>query len=251
MSTVVAGSTSSTRVASRPRSGGAFYTGAAIVVAALVIPAFTRTYWAPLGRGTLALHPAIHVHAVLFFLWVGLFLAQAWLIRRGRVEWHRSLGLAGIALAALMVFSGVVAAIVSLKTGLVGPRPDAARLAAGLSFGGMLLFSGFVIAGIANLRRPDWHRRLMLIATLSILQAAIARWIMLIPSIGQPRRVLIGALIVDALLLTLAWIDARAQRRLHPAWIVGAVALLTVQWARVAMQPTQTWLAFTAWLASL
>lgn len=233
------------------RDGRYLYLGAGVVIAMLVLPAFTRTYWAPMARGELALHPAVHVHAVLFFLWIALLITQALLQLRGRVAAHRALGLAGIALAALMVFSGILAAIASLKLGIVGPRPQAVRLAAGLSFGGMLLFSGFIIAAIANVRRPEWHRRLMLIATISILQAAIARWIMLIPAINQPRRVLIGAVIVDLLLVGIALLDVRNQKRLHPAWPIGLAALLFVQWARVAIQPTEPWLAFTAWLAAL
>lgn len=233
------------------RSGRYLYLGTAMLLALLVIPAFTRTYWAPMARGDLVLHPAVHVHAVLFFLWMALLIAQAVLPLRGRVAAHRALGLAGIALAALMVFSGILAAIASLKAGIEGPRPAAARLAAGLSFGGMLLFSGFIIAGVANLRRPEWHRRLMLVATFGILQAAIARWIMLIPTINQPQRVLLGAVIVDVLLVAVALLDARRRRRMHPAWSIGLAALLLVQWARVAMQSTEPWLAFTAWLAAL
>jgi hypothetical protein len=91
----------------------------------------------------------------------------------------------------------------------------------------------------------------MLIATIGILQSAIARWIMLIPAISLPQRVLIGAVIVDLLLVGIALLEARTQKRLHPAWPIGLAAMVFVQWARVAMQPTEPWLAFTAWLAAL
>jgi hypothetical protein len=239
------------RSASVLRPGRYLYVGAALTIALIAIPAFTRTYWAPMASSALVLHPAVHIHAVLFFLWIAVLITQTVLPLRGRIAAHQALGLAGIALAALMVFSGILATIASLKAGLAGPRPEAARLSAGLGFGGMLLFSSFIIAGIANLRRPDWHRRLMLVATISILQAAIARWIMLIPTFNMPQRVLIGAVIVDALLVVIALLDMRSQRRLHPAWIVGLSAMLAVQWARVAIQPSDTWLAFTAWLAAL
>ncbi len=239
------------RVSRTAGRGRLLYIGSALGIMLLAVPAFTRTYWAPMVRGTVSLHPAIHVHAVLFFAWLALLVTQSWLPLRGRIAAHRALGLAGIAIAALMVFAGVVAAIVSLKAGLPGPRPVAARTAAALSFGGMVLFSTFVIAGIANIRRPDWHKRLLLLANLGILQAAIARWIMLIPAIGQPLRILIGAVIVDALLLIVVLVDARAQRRLHPAWLVGAALLITVQCVRVVIVPTDGWIGFTGWLARL
>jgi hypothetical protein len=72
---------------------------------------------------------------------------------------------------------------------------------------------------------------------------------MLVPSISQPQRVLIGAIFVDVLLVTLMLLDARAHRRVHPAWLIGIPLIVAVQWVRVAIQPTQTWIAFADWLA--
>jgi hypothetical protein len=222
----------------------------ASALAVVVFLAFTRTYWAPIASGAIALHPAIHVHAVLCFLWTLFFLTQTVLPLRNRVALHRQLGLFGIALAAMMVFAGVLATIVSLKAGL-GERPVIARTSAALSFGGMTLFSTFVAFGIANVLNPERHKRFMLLATFSILQAAVARWIMLIPSIGQPLRILIGAALVDLMLLAVIVIDSRARGRVHPVYVCGGALIVLVQWARIAMLDTATWVAFTNWLAAL
>ena len=127
----------------------------------------------------------------------------------------------------------------------------AVRAAAVLSFGAMILFSTFMTVGIANHAKPDWHKRLMVLATFGILQAAIARWIMLIPAIGQPLRVFLGAVIVDLMLLAVIWIDARARGRVHPVYVAGAALILVVQFVRRAILPTEAWLNFTAWLAAL
>lgn len=226
------------------------YVGAASVIAIVVLLAFTRTYWTPLAQRTLDLHPAVQVHAILFFLWTAFFLMQTLLAFRNRVALHRQAGLFGIALAAMMVFSGVLALIVSLKSGLA-IRPQIARTAAALSFGGMTLFSTFIAFGVANVMRPAWHKRFMVLATFSILQAAIARLIMLIPSIGQPLRITIGTIIVDLMLLTVIALDSRAERRVHPVYVFGALFIFIVQWARIAVLNTQAWLDFTQWLAGL
>jgi hypothetical protein len=231
--------------------GRYLYLGTALLLMTLVYLAFTRTFWSPLAAGSLALHPAIIVHAALAFLWTALFVVQTWLPLAGRTALHRDLGLLGIALAATMVFSGLLAAIVSLQAGLPGPRPEAARTGAVLSFSGMTLFTTFFVLAIANLRRVERHKRLMVLASFSILQAAIARFIMLFPLIAQPQRVVIGALIVDALLLAVALIDARARGRLHPVYVAGGAFIAGVQFLRAQLLHTAAWEDFCAWLAAL
>lgn len=248
--TIVTTAFESDRTATQASTHRYFYVGIATLLAIIVFLAFTRTYWAPLGRRTLALHPAIQVHAMLFFLWTAFFLIQTVLPLRNRVALHRQAGMFGIALAAMMVFSGVLGLIVSLKSGLE-VRPQIARTAAALSVGGMTLFSTFIALAIANVLRPERHKRFMVLATFSILQAAIARLIMLIPSIGQPLRITIGTIMVDLMLLTVIAMDSRAQRRVHPVYVGGALFILFVQWARIAILDTQVWIDFTRWLAAL
>ncbi len=220
-------------------------------LALVVFLAFTRTYWAPLASSSDALHPAIHVHAVLFFTWTLFFVAQTALVAGGRTVWHRELGMIGIALAAAMLFSGMLATIVSLNAGLAGPRPDVARRAAALSFSGMTLFTTFVTLGIASVKAPERHKRFMVLTTFAILQAAVARVIMLFPAITLPQRVHVGAAIVDALLLGVMLHDRRLTGRWHPAYVLGLAFIVAIQVARSAILDTPLWIDFTAWLAAL
>jgi hypothetical protein len=85
--------------------------------------------------------------------------------------------------------------------------------AAALSFSGMLLFTTFIVVGVANVRRLDVHRRAMTLAAFSIIQPAVARLIMLAPQIAQPQRIVIGAVIVDLLLLGVVLLDRRTIGR--------------------------------------
>jgi len=236
---------------SRPRSRPRLYVGAAVLLAAIAFAGFTPSFFRPLAAGTLSLHPAIVVHGVLFFAWALYFIAQTSLVAARRTRAHRTLGLFGIALAAWMLFSGILAAIVSLAANLPGPRPDAARAAAALSFSGMLLFATFIAIGVANVGRPDVHRRAMTLAAFSIIQAAVARLIMLAPWIAQAERIVIGAVIVDLLLAGVVLLDRRAIGRLHPMWVLGFGLIVTVQWLRVVVARTDAWADFTAWLAGL
>ena len=226
------------------------YVGTAVLIASIALLGFTPSYWAPLAAGALDLHPAIHVHAALFFLWPLYFVVQASLVARGRTGWHRELGLLGIALAALMVFSGVLATIVSLQANLP-VRPDFARASAALSFSGVALFTGFFTLGIANIKRPDRHKRLMMLASFSIVQAAVARLIRLVPTIALPERILIGAMILDVILFAIVLLDRRSTGRVHPVWLLGGAALISVQYLRVVIVPTEFWRHVTQWLAML
>jgi hypothetical protein len=226
-----------------------FYSRLAIVLAAIVFLAFTRNYWAPLAGGTLDLPRAVHIHAVFFFFWMVFLVVQTTLVANGRVSVHRALGLLGISIATAMVITGVVATTVSLKAGLAGPKPEFARLANVLGMFAMVLFSLFIALAIANIRKPEHHKRFMVLATFSILQAAIARVIQLFPAISFPQRTTLGAAVVDVMLLAVIAIDTRIHRRLHPVYVLGFVLLLTAQVSRILVLKTQWWVRFGNWLA--
>ena len=50
------------------------------------------------------------------------------------------------------------------------------------------LFAGFFIAAIANINRPEIHKRLIMLATISLLQAAVARVFFVLVTGGGPGR---------------------------------------------------------------
>lgn len=235
----------------RAASQRRLYLGTAVSMAAVAFLGFAPSYWAPMAAGTLALHPAIHVHGVLFFLWTILFVVQAALVANGRSGSHVKLGLFGIALASLMVLSGIQAQIVSLAAGLQGPQPEVARNVAALGFSAMLMFTTFVSLAIANVRRPEIHRRLMVLASFAIIGAAVVRLMRFVAGTTQAERALLGTLVVDALLVVLVLLDRRTVGRVHPVWLAGGAFLVANQAARTFIAGTEPWARFTAWLAAL
>lgn len=228
-----------------------FYVGVAAFIVVFTFGAFTRSYWAPMAHGRLDMHAAIHAHAALFFAWTLFFLAQAILVAQGRTPAHRAWGMFGVALAGAMVFSGIVASVANLALLLGTPRD---RVVVGTSILGitsMILFTVFLTAAVANIRRPEWHKRLMVLATFSIMQAVVTRYILLIPDIIQPHRALIGAVITDLMLLAVILLDARITRRVHPVYLAGGAFLLFVQIVRSPVTHTPFWREACQWLASL
>jgi energy-converting hydrogenase Eha subunit A len=232
-------------------AGGRLYVVTAALIAAVAFAGFAQSYWSLVAAGTIAVHPAIHVHAALFSAWPLYFLAQTVLVASGHTAWHREIGLFGIALASLMVFAGVLATIVQLRADLVGPQPDVARGVAALGFSALLLFTTFVALGIGNIRRPEIHRRFMVLASFAILGAATTRLMRLVPETTQPERALLGAVAVDVLLLAVVLLDRRAVGRIHPVWMAGGAILIASQWLRRALSRTDLWTHVTDWLAAL
>jgi hypothetical protein len=114
-----------------------------------------------------------------------------------------------------------------------------------LPLGTVLVF--VVLAGTAIFyrRRSDIHKRLMLLATLSILTPAIAR----IPwtafrAMGPP--LFIG--LTDAIVLAFVAYDTVRNRRLHPAFGWGTLFLLASQPLRMLFAHTSVWTEFATWL---
>src|SRR4051794_29294992 len=94
-----------------------FYTRMAATFIGVAVIGFAPTYWLPMARGSLAVSPIVHLHALLFFGWTVLFWAQTSLAASGRLTRHREMGVAGVAVATAMLFVGSGAAIGSMKRG--------------------------------------------------------------------------------------------------------------------------------------
>jgi hypothetical protein len=158
-----------------------FYSTMAAAMALAVFAGFARTYYLPLFSGGptatiagLPFAPVVHIHGALFTAWVVLFMVQTTLVAQRRIAVHRKLGIAGAMLAAAMVVSGT--AIRFREARLLGGRSLAASLSSFvLGISDILMFATFVAAALALRRNKEAHKRLMLLAYVSILNAAIAR----------------------------------------------------------------------------
>jgi len=151
-----------------------FYVWISAACALLAFGGFAPTYWLQLAPRTFIGSPLVHLHAVLFSGWMLLFVLQTILAARRRLDRHRACGLLGVSLATAMVFVGCAAASEALKDRLAAGFGDAARAFFIVPISLLVLFGGFVLAAIANVKRPEAHKRLMLLATISIIPPAIA-----------------------------------------------------------------------------
>ena len=256
MATLASGAVSKPRAATRDRT----FLWLAILALLIAVLGFTPTYWAQLAAGTTNASPLIHLHALAFTAWPLLLVSQALRIKRGKLRNHRAWGIAGISLATVMMIVGIATAVVAMQTRLANGEGDAARAFLIVPITGVSVFYLYFMAAAFNFTRPDWHKRFVIVATSSVLQAAMARFVFFanhgmgpgirptsFPS-APATAPLVGSLLLDLMVVYGMVIDWRRDGRPHPAWLWGLGGLLIVQLARAPLSTTSAWLTFADWL---
>ncbi|MBS0335199.1 MAG: hypothetical protein JSS35_20715 [Proteobacteria bacterium] len=216
-------------------SGRAFYLAMALIMAGVILAGFGQTYPASLAAKP-ALPFLLHLHGAVFIAWVALFVAQPALAVRGSMRLHRTLGWVGVGLAATMVVMGFWAVRVALIEH-IGLSFLPKRIFVMGNLITVLVFAGLVAAGIATRRAPEWHKRLMLCATIALLSQALGRLLPMDLFGAAAPAVLFG--VVDLFAFAGPAADLALRRRIHPAyaWGVGAILLMEVLIPLLAFSP--------------
>ena len=142
-----------------------FYFWLVTLITVSVFVGFTQTYLppAPFAESDAPLPVAVHIHGVSFLAWYALLVFQAALVLRGAVRLHRAVGVASLVLVVVMVATGLFVVAVRMESGLTEGDPFWAAFSLAI-LSNLILFVGFFAAAIAHRRRPDEHRRYMLLA---------------------------------------------------------------------------------------
>ncbi len=227
-----------------------FYLGMALAMLAAVFLGFARSFflrpWFPAFPAPP--EPVFYLHGAVFTAWCVLLVLQPGLVAWDRVDLHRKLGWLGAGLALAMLSLGTLGALVAARrpTGFVGiPVPPLQFLAVPLA--DMLLFGSLIGLAIAKRRDLQSHKRLMLLASINLVTAGIARWPLAIMDGGPP----VFFALTDLFVLALAGWDLATRRRLHPATLWGGLAILVSQPLRLVLSGTAAWLTFARWAVSL
>jgi len=230
-----------------------FYLGFATFIASAVFLGFARTFflrhWFP-GWTTLHAAPEFFfvIHGLINAAWFVLFVVQVALVGSRRIRLHRQMGWLGIGVAIAVVILGVWGSLIAARrpTGFIDvPLPPLQFLVVPLSL--LLLFSIFVILAVLNRRDGQMHKRCMVLASLSLVEAAVGRWPLaflrqanLLPFLSPLD------LAVDLFLLPLIWWDFHSRRKLHPVTLWGGLSLILIHPIRMLLAATSTWQQFAA-----
>jgi hypothetical protein len=234
-----------------------FYFNMALACAAVAFLGFAPTYFLPLAKGSLSATPVIHIHGVLFFAWTLFFVFQSWLAASGRVMRHRSVGMIGISLATAMTIFGFLVGVGAMKRSAAIGQADEGIAFVIVPWSGVLFFAIVVAIGIAMVRRPEVHKRLMLLASISILDAAVARWFLTFlappgPPGPPPVVVTIPPAFVAYLLLVVAMVhDWRTRGRPHKVYVIGGLVLVAIKILNLPISATHAWHSFAGGILAM
>lgn len=222
--------------------GSLFYLAMAFLAVAAVLVGFSTTYFGPVAAGQFRGPIITHIHGGLFFAWMVLFTLQPLLIRSDRRHLHRKLGLAALPLAVAMATSGIGVGLYAVRRDLAAGAGDIAYSSLIGVLIAMVLFVAFVATAILLRKRPAWHKRMILLATIAILWPAWFRFRHLMPWMPRPD-IWLAVVLSDSLILVAVLRDQVLFRRVHPAyWIFGS-ALIADHIAEVLLFDSPLWRA--------
>jgi hypothetical protein len=228
-----------------------FFSGLAIALALVTFVGFAPTYYlvdwlegtTTRGlSGSKSLTPWVHAHGVTGSIWMILLVVQTRLIAANRHDLHRNLGLLAIPVGLAIAVTAVMVSLNSARNGTTPRGWDAGGflLFQSVTLGGFLLFS---ILALAWRKRPDYHKRLIMLATISMMVPVCGRvWKML--ALTEYARNSVGGMILsDLFLLAMVVFDLRVRKRLHPVTLIGGGLLLLGQPLRLILAQSETGIA--------
>jgi hypothetical protein len=236
---------------------GYFYFYMALACAAVAFLGFAPTYWMPMMSRSLQASPVIHFHGLLFFAWSLYFAFQTWLAASGKIMRHRTIGLIGVSLATAMTIFGFLAAVNAMKRSAAAGLTNEGLAFSIVPLSGILFFAVVFVLAIASIRRPEIHKRLMLLAGMSLLDAAVARWFLTFlappgPLGPPPVPVTIPPAFVAYLLLMVAIVhDWRTRGRPHPVYVYGGAVLLAVKLLNWPISASSLWHSFAGGILAM
>jgi len=234
-------------IASGARYESRFFSTMAVLILATTAIGFSRTYYlnglfhAPLPSRI------IHLHAVVFTIWIVLYVVQTALVPIGKIASHKRLGMAAFGFACLTVVVGVIAGVDMLVRNDDFGTGLGTRTFFVIPFGQMAIFSPLMFGAFLARRVPDVHKRLIVIANIALTFAPVARY---------PLSYILGLAHTDKIFLwlflaMLVGYDLWSTHRIHKATLAGGIFLVVMQHFQIPLGMTSGWIAFAGWAQSV
>lgn len=214
-----------------------FYSGMIIALAAVVFVGFAPSFYLrSFFADARPLTPLLYVHGVVFSTWIALLVTQSVLVTSRRPDLHRRLGALGLILAMAVLIVGAATALTLAARLLYSKGANAAAHAA-LALLDLPVFASLVLAAVLLRRRSQTHKRLMLLATVVIVGAAVNR----LPLPAEFSGRFVRFFILDLFLFSLVIWDLLSAGRIYLATLVGTSAIFLDQMAQVYLGQAEWW----------
>lgn len=239
MATIVGG-----RTGARVRDSR-FFEISALLMALILVAGFSLHL--AMGRSSFGAPTFVHVHGIIFFGWVVIYVAQTFLATRGSMDLHRRLGWLAAAWVAAMVVAGFAVIIWRIQAAQAPFffQPQHFLIANPLV---VLLFAGLTSAAVAMRKRTDWHRRLHLCAMAALLAPGFGRLLPMPLMIPWSYQIAMAC----GLAFPIAGVirDLLRTGRVHRAWMWGIGVTLAVMIGTEAIVYSPVGDAIYAWVTA-
>jgi hypothetical protein len=195
-----------------------FYSGISWIIALVVIAGFSKALIRHEFDDSVLNSTFTRAHAVIFLSWIALFVTQTTLIATRQPLAHMRLGRLGAALVGAIAIMSIISTVLSFRHGegkLFWQDPHAEVFA----------FLVLAIFGLIARHKRETHKRLMLIATVSLIGAAIIH----LPFV-QRLHPQAYVFVQDSFIVAGIVYDVATRRRIHPAYLWGGLLLLATQY---------------------
>lgn len=197
--------------------GKYFYFSMSLLIAIIVVYGFSHTVNHFLIHAVPVRPWILYLHGIVFSGWVVFFILQSALVRIHKVRIHRALGWFGVAL-------GTAIPVLGISTGITMDRFDILHFhrmvspVLSIQLQDMGTFAILFALAILWRKKPEWHRRLILMASCVLTDAAFARFPALPISWMYQ--------CVEALIFLGVLRDLFVNRRIHAAYLYALPTLI-------------------------
>lgn len=225
--------------ASRRRGRSAFFLGLAGALTVTALVGFARSFYLQPLFDAPPLTTLLIVHGVAATAWFATLTAQALLARRGQIGLHRTVGTWGWLVALAVALSAVAIIVTTATDGVKTTSGLPESVGMFLQIGSVSWFSGLVLLAWRNTRRPDYHKRLIAMATIAMMAPVFARISRLFRDGGPPP--FDSAYAASVFIAALAWHDWRTLGRLHPVTLLAGGGYLAFVAVRMPIARSEVW----------
>ena len=238
--------------AARPKSTHKTRNRTYVVIAVIAmfstLAGFSLTYVVPLASGSFEGRGMLHIHGALYFVWLVVFILQPSLVQAGNTALHKKIGIAGFVLAGIMIVMGVAVSVTGARLNSPG------LVVAGLQshqfllipLTDMILFSLFLAYSLANLKRFEYHKRLMVLATVALLPAAFGRLSAML-GLANPMAIILFS---ESMLIGIIAHEWLMTKKLHPVYKWGGGFMFVVHILRFPIAGSALWTSIGQWIIS-
>lgn len=208
-----------------------FYFVMSLVFVAIVLWGFGHTISDNLIHATVPRPRLLWFHSAAFSAWLLLFILQSALVRTHNVRVHRTLGWSIAGLGAAMIPLGITTAIAMGRFRTRTLHEAGAYLFEFVPFYDMVAFTTLLALGIYWRRKPEFHRRLLFLATCGLTAAPFGRSPYLIDHN-------LFYVAVDTVICLGLLRDLLVDRRIHRVYLIALPLLAIAQFITIRVITT-------------